>query len=318
MLKCIEDVQILKYNKSCISYSSINLFDDDYPEQKRNKNDINNKVRENMIAAIINDKIPVEYYKYSIKWSRLKSEIFKFLHCLGYKEIPKRNVKFKCISKAGRKNNHDFEIFKTTDTDCKKYNIEFKFNCEILKNTPQFISATNPSRFLETRYEEYYYDNYLYLLAIKFNLKLPEKSKYLNEIHSTNPKCMVEYQKRYYNGCKKSSKYTNLKEDIDFYEFSKEISKKSIIKFIENNHLDIQKLTEYLKETQKDKIYMLYKNKSIKLLTLSDDEYQITSYIKKPNLQKYIAFTKSGNSLNILLRWKNGNGIAYPAFQVSF
>ena len=27
--------------------------------------------------------------------------------------------------------------------------------------------------------------------------------------------------------------------------------------------------------------------------------------------------TKSGIKLNILLRWKNGNGIAFPAFQIS-
>jgi len=30
----------------------------------------------------------------------------------------------------------------------------------------------------------------------------------------------------------------------------------------------------------------------------------------------YVATSKSGNKIKILLRWKNGNGIAFPAFQI--
>ena len=45
--------------------------------------------------------------------------------------------------------------------------------------------------------------------------------------------------------------------------------------------------------------------------------YEIISYIKEPELQRYVATTKTGIVLKILLRWKNGNGIAYPAFQIS-
>ena len=65
------------------------------------------------------------------------------------------------------------------------------------------------------------------------------------------------------------------------------------------------------------KHYMLYKNKNIYLEMANTDDYIITPYTKEPNNSRYVAKTKSGNTIKILLRWKNGNGIAYPAFQIS-
>jgi len=81
--------------------------------------------------------------------------------------------------------------------------------------------------------------------------------------------------------------------------------------------MNIKMLTEYLLETQKNKYYMFYKNNNIYLETVNQDNYIITSYIKDPDKQRYMATTKSGNILKILLRWKNGNGIAFPSFQIS-
>ena len=87
--------------------------------------------------------------------------------------------------------------------------------------------------------------------------------------------------------------------------------------FISSNGININKLTEYLLETQKNKYYMLYKDGNFNLQTIEKDNYIIISYTKEPILQRYIATTKSGIKMKILLRWKNGNGVAYPAFQIS-
>ena len=46
------------------------------------------------------------------------------------------------------------------------------------------------------------------------------------------------------------------------------------------------------------------------------NQFKIISYKKNPKLYRYEALTKSGIKLHILLRWKNGNGIAFPAFQI--
>ena len=89
-----------------------------------------------------------------------------------------------------------------------------------------------PSQYLEKSYEEYYYDNYLINIINEYGFLLPTKEEYLNKIHSTNPKCISKLQKKYYNGCEKSSKFTGNENDIDFYNKLKEISKKSIKDFI--------------------------------------------------------------------------------------
>ena len=62
---------------------------------------------------------------------------------------------------------------------------------------------------------------------------------------------------------------------------------------------------------------MLYKNNNIYYESVNLDNYIITDVSKEPIYNRFVANTKTGNKLKILLRWKNGNGIAYPAFQIS-
>jgi hypothetical protein len=58
----------------------------------------------------------------------------------------------KCVHKAGRNNHYDLLL---TINDTQKFNIEFKFNAEFIKETPQFVSPMKPSQYLQTSYEEY-------------------------------------------------------------------------------------------------------------------------------------------------------------------
>ena len=59
---------------------------------------------------------------------------------------------------------------------------------------------------------------------------------------------------------------------------------------------------------------LYYKNKIYKEI-IDNSNFEIISYEKKNN--SFIAITKTGIKLKILLRWKNGNLIAFPAFQIS-
>ena len=297
------------YNDTKINYYSINSFH----LSSRSDNDKNNKIRETIIGAIINNRIPPNYYKYSLIWKKIKYEIDKYILelCTLNKLI---NQTQKCEHKAGRKNNYDLLLI---INECSSFNIEIKFNAKSVDETPQFVSPMKPSQYLETSYEQYYYDNYLTLLSKEFNLPLPNKEEYLNKIHSVNPKCIVEYQNKYYKGCEKSSKYTGIEEDIKFYNKAKKLSEDSIKTFIMNNNLKIDVLTNYLLNTQTNKVYMLYKNGNIYLQCIDSKNYEIVSYKKEPELKRYVATTKTGIILKILLRWKNGNGIAFPGFQIS-
>jgi hypothetical protein len=300
----------VQYNNSIINYNDINIF----INKNRCENDKNNKKREAIIGCIINNKLSPKYYKYSLRWNKLKKIIASYIKKLCDNKNITNCYKLECIHKAGRKHHYDFKIVINNNIE---FNIEFKFNAVCLNDTPQFVSPMKPSQYLEDSYEEFYYDNYFIKLVNYYNLYLPTKKEYLKQIHSPNPPSLKTHQEKYYSGCKQSSKYSGNKNDINFYEDMKKKTKESIYNFISLYDVKKEKLSDYLLNTQKDKYYMLYKDNCMYLQTINQDDYIITEIIKEQKYSRYIAKTKTGNKLKILLRWKNGNGIAYPSFQIS-
>jgi hypothetical protein len=299
------------YEKKLVNYYDINSF----IKSEKCNNDKNNKIREYIIGSIINDQIPNIYYNYSLRWHRMKENVYDYINML----LKNKNVidvnNINCSHKGGRNNSYDFKI---TVNDSIDFNVELKFNVSNIMDSPQFVSPMKPSQYLSNSYEEYYYENYLTELSKLYHLELPNKTQYLNTIHSTEPKCVEKYIEKYYSGCEGSSRYTNNPSDINFYEDAKKYSKESIQNFIEMTELNINKLSEYLKNTQKYKVYMMYKDNKFWFEKINMDNYEIVNYIKKSKISSYIATTKTSDILNILIRWKNGNGIAFPAFQIKY
>jgi hypothetical protein len=74
-------------------------------------------------------------------------------------------------------------------------------------------------------------------------------------------------------------------------------------------------MNEYLQKTQENKIYMLFWNKTFVLE--KPEEYKIVECIKNPTKYRYDCKMESGKEIKILMRWKNGNGVAFPSFQIS-
>jgi len=307
-LKRINSLEPVIYRNTNITYQYINSFVD----KNRSKNDFNNKKRENIIGCIINKRIPTKYYKFSRRWYQLKKQIDLFIQNLcESKGITSRNIV--CYHTAGRTHHYDFRLV----IDNTEIMVEFKFNVSCINDTPQFVSPMKPSQYLDSSYEEYYYDYYFKPLVNKYKLPLPTKEEYLQDIHSPKPKCLREHQEKYYKGCSKSSKYSGEQSDITFYESSKKASHDSISNFISKYGVKKNKLTEYLLETQRNKYYMLFKDNSFNLETVDLEQYMITEMKAEPDKNRYIAKTKTGRNIKILLRWKNGNGIAFPSFQIS-
>lgn len=300
-------------NKSkTLNYFDINSFN----ISSKSLNDSNNKCREDIIYSIINKIVPDEYYKYSIRWNAMRFKIKEYIKQLLLRTTNETNVNsIICEKKAGRKNKFDFIIIINNK---HKYLIELKFNASKINETPQFVSPMCPSKYLSTSFEEYYYYNFLPKLCNNEELLIPPIELYLNQIHNNSPECMKPFQKKYYKGAYKSSKFSGDEADINYYNLCNKVSKECISKFIENEELNINLLSKYLKESQKNKVYMLYKNNKFYIEQITnEDEYEIISYIKEPKKSRFIAITKTNKKLKILLRWKNGNGIAFPAFQIS-
>lgn len=298
------------FSGDTISYKSIDSFN----VASRSSNDSNNKKRENIIGAVINKVIPDNYYSISRRWKKLSCDVNVFIENMCKTRGITNIENVVCLPKAGRGNHYDFKL---VVNGCETFMVEFKFNASRVNETPQFVSPMKPSQYLETSYESYYYDNYFIDLTSEFNLPLPDKNEYMRDIHSTKPQCVKTHQDKYYKGCRSSSKYSGNECDINFYNSSKKHAYDSIKGFISRYDLNKDKLSQYLLETQENKYYMLYKGSNLYMETINLDDYMITSIIKEPEKNRFIGKTKSGKKLTILLRWKNGNGIAFPSFQIS-
>ena len=291
---------------------------------ERGQNDKNNKMRETIIGAIINDCVPAAYYR-TERWRALKTAVDGFLHgCAG-----EQYSRAECIHAAGRGHNYDFTVkFFTHDNTvaASVCNVEFKFNAAKVSDAPQFVSPMKPSQYLSASYEEYFYDKYLMIIAAAgASALIPNRADWLKQIHNNAPVCVKEFQDKYYAGCAKSSQFTNAADDIAFYELCKKVSTESIRAFISEHDLDIVKLSQYLRESQDGKTYMLFQPAAasavagpvITLQRVDPADYNIVSCVKNPAKSRYECETQSGKKINVLLRWKNGNGIAFPAFQIS-
>lgn len=286
---------LFEYNGSSISLKDIDSFN----TSNRSENDSKNKLRENILAAIINDKIPSDFYDKSSSWRNITKELESFIKRLCSKNKIPTSSKIVCTPKAGRKHNYDFEL---TIDDKNVFKIEFKFNATKASETPQFVSPMKPSQYLDIDFEEYFYENYLPIIATKGNLTIPCKDVYLKTIHNNKVDCMKDFKEKY-------------DTDKEFNKECKKIDKLAIKKFIESNGLNLKKLTDYLMNSQKNKIYMCYKDGQFYYDKVHDDLYKVVN-VESKNNTSYICVTKSGMKIEVRLRFKNGCGLQFPAFQI--
>jgi hypothetical protein len=315
------------YEKQVISEVSSDVFTH-HAAAGRNKNDKNNKMREAIICAIINNKVPETYYL-TEQWRALKAAVDGFLAECGagaggggsYSDV-------KWILKGGQGHNYDFSVVFTSGggedaVAAATYHVEFKFNASKVSDTPQFVSPMKPSQYLSGSYEEYFYDKSMAQIAAEAATTIPDRAEWLKQIHNNAPACVKHLQDKYYAGCAKSSQYTKSADDIAFYQLAKKLSAESIRGFITEHSLDIVKLSEYLRESQEGKTYMLFQpatataGPTITLQRVDPADYNIVSCVPNPGKSRYDCVTQSGKKVRVLLRWKNGNGIAFPAFQIS-
>jgi len=290
----ILDLGSICHNKRSINYDSIDAF----AAENRSKNDDNNKLRESIIGAIINNLIPESYYTHSEKWRKIKSGIYIFIDQL----CEKRNITFDtcvCVQKAGRNNHYDLDL---TINGIEKVNVEFKYGVDRVNDAPQFVSPTKPSQFLNVNFDNWFYENHLSKIAEYGNLEMPDKDVYLKTINNNVVKCMTQYKEKY-------------DTNKEFNKFCKKIDKLAIKEFNSFAMLDIEKMSTYLLKTQSMKDYMCYKNGSFYHDQINESLYNITAVVKREPTN-FICDTVSGMKLEIKLRFKNGCGLQFPAFQI--
>lgn len=321
----LEFEPIIKKNKKKNKKINIELNIDDIDvfknKSKKKENDKYNNIRENIINEIINDNISKEFLN-DDRWKKLKYNIMNLIKELAkinnINESQYNNVKNNRL--GGRKNSSDFTLFYyNNDIIILELKLEFKFNAKNIKDCPQWVSPMYPSKYMTLNFEDYHYKNVLPQITEIYNSILPDIEEYIKTIHSDIPNCsqIKILQNKYFMGSNKSSQYTGRLDDIQKYKKTVLIAKEGISKFMKEANLKIDLLNEYLYKNQKNKIYILYKDENFNIEKKQKEDYTINPDTIKKTHNTFICKTMSNKLMNILLRWKNGNGIAFPAFQIS-
>jgi hypothetical protein len=321
LLKKIIDINSLpdiplQINKTkyIINIDSIKLFKKNSVGDGKEKNDLNNKLRENIIKRVINSNIPEDYYTYSLDWFNLKKSINYFINKIIDDEICKygKYEKIECKIKAGRNYNYDFDVIYnfSNNTEIIKH-VEFKCGASKISECPQFISLS--SKF-NTNYAEYFYDNYIDQISKLYETDINiSREDYIKSVFQTSYKKHKWFQYIYEN-------------EEKYIEEKKTIVNKSINDYLIliKDSIDLDKISSKLLETQSQKIYMCYDPIKFKIDvdSICDNELSITN-IKELKKNKnglfntIVCSTKSNTTINMLLRWRNHAGILNPAWQIS-
>lgn len=289
-----------KYKKHTICYDFIHKF----IVSKKSENDEYNLQRELVIASIINGDVPECYFKKSPRWALMRDNVNKYIQTVIKNSFPNQEINIEsieCEHKAGRKNNNDLEV---TVNGVHKFPLEFKFNTTSVQGCPQFVSPCKPSVFLEENFEEWFYDNYLQKIADFGGLSMPDRKIYCSTINNNKVECMKTFKEKY-------------KSSPEFHAMCKRTDKEAIKFFIKNSNLKVNALSDYLQTSQKNKHYMCYCNGKIFYDKLDESLYKLNVECPvKKEPTNYIVTCENGARLEVKLRFKNGCGLQFPAFQI--
>jgi hypothetical protein len=256
----------------------------------KNKNASTNLEREKILVEIFSieiRKLTKEELAFREKWiSFLKTHVTNGDNILKIEHY------------GGRGNNFDFLL----TTEIASMKLEFKFG-----TTPQDIQVycnKDISCSDLFKYPEYYYNNVL----VKLDLPCirPSLSEYMVDIYKTTPS-LTKYPEFYdYLKSHKTQIQTNVKN--------------SITQFLTTygNLVDTVKVGNMLTEKLCSKTTVKYDFKKKEFILLGkpcngkfDD--LVFSHIKNGNT---IVLTNDRCTVNMLLRWKNHNGVLGPAWQI--
>lgn len=299
----------LRGNMEKIKEEDILLF---FNKSTKNDNDSVNKTREYIILCLCNSKIPPHWFldsPNSDKWNILNTELFNFIDSIK----PNNGVFIGALHMAGRKNNYDF-IFQFTSGNVK---VEFKYGAQEISDCPQFLSVSS-NNFItpgSPDYAEFFYDNYIPKIIESYEsifnepLLIPSKGYYMKNIYKDKVPNPFFIQLK------------NGEENPEFKKIKNELTTKSIDDFLTNHlKLDFILLETKIKESQDNKIYMLWDKETFNKSELFSSEI-IPKFEIKNNGTKgantIIVKTFNDSEYHMLLRWKNHRGILYPAWQIS-
>ena len=281
----------------------------------RGENDSNNKVREHLLTHLLTpacDPCMTADSPHAEKWNRLRNEWKTALDNLAERLGITNYTSIHIEHKGGRGENSDFLVTYIGSDYNKPVKVEFKFN-----EMPQFLNLPANRPIHPTSYAEFYYNNYLDRVLEILEILLSEKPTYA---------AWVKYL--YNNDASKHPLYVRMKEA------EKTCTQASNLKKAIQTGLVAQSIREYLEQVkdftnceyltqefqkQSDKHFLIY--------NYTDGKFHYDTYTPNELTVKSVSSVINGNTLvlesnhpgtyhHCLLRWKNHQGILFPAWQI--
>jgi hypothetical protein len=319
-----------KTRKAVVRFADAELFS---KTSARSNNGNVNERRELVVGAAVNKQVPLEYVSRSDAWKHIVRGAAGFAEYVAGCEVPDghRVRGLECVHKGGRGNSSDFLfVFRSgageeagegassggvTEITVA---VEFKHGATRVERLPQFANVPKPSAFTGGSFEKSAHAAFARVFG-EFGLPVPPLDEYVAQVGSSSPACLAEHKATFRRG-QRDAKGGGSGADSAAARFFARVnaaSKEHIQRHILAHPLRVEELSEYLVARHSEKWYMMHSRGQFHAQKVSADNYRVVSAAPEGS-NSYLARTLAGGEMKVLLRWKNGNGIAFPALQIGF
>lgn len=274
----------------------------------RGTNDIANAARERVIMRLVLPETSSEWQEYAKdpNYCELRESFWN-----AAKQVcvePFDSIKLQ--HRGTRRNNHDYEIeFYLNGSIVYACKLEFKCSAKTIDGSPEYLSMAANKYVGDKLYAEYYYETYIdKICALSTTLSRPSKDVYLKHIHTADYGCDPFFEELY--RLKKSD--THIQKELSRFV------NESIASYLNTQvEFDLDAITQDIKQ-QNTKTFVLWdpKTRQFSIDRFAEDELNITGIKGLKNKNSIVLTTACKSEHHVLLRWKNNNGVLFPAWQI--
>lgn len=284
-------------------------------DNTKSDNDSFNKIREFIIANIF--LTPENYFsdpEFGHIWTSIRSKLQATFHSLS--TLPYETISIE--QKGGMTYNYDFlvEFKDTNNLTLESFKVEFKNNNSNVKDLAQFLELYDKDckikfQLFDYSYSEFYYDNFLDgYLAIDgdSNVVKPDKETYLKHVYD------IKYKHPFFRHL-----YENKTNNKKIKDTLVELSRTQFLNTYAPQ-FKFDKITEKIKESQTNKIFLLWDKNEFHLQTLDVANINISGIIEN-TIKKSCFDIQVDNfiyNIRVRLNWGNNNGVANPRWKFTF
>jgi hypothetical protein len=289
--------------------------------QDRSTNNDANQIREDILANIL--YIEDEYLnhpEFGGFWTDIRDKFLQALTPLCDEPFKKIIIK----KKGGMSFNYDFLVTflgqlsedGTKRTLLKEVKIEFKHNNSNILDLAQFLEIYDKDckkkfEICEKSYAEFFYDRYLdeYIqLEPGITEPKPEKEVYLKNVYDIKYKHPF-FRNMYETKANKTSE-------------KRQLATKSVSAYLQefSQSFKFEKILEKIKESQLDKLFLLWDCENFHIQELDVGDIQILGIKQNSLHESYfdLALANYKHDLRIRLNWGNNACVANPRWKFTF